>query len=539
MKKILFVGSEFYPYIKTGGLGDAIASLLRAVQVSGKQATILLPGYRAITENIVHVHEVHEVLIPFSVVIRARLKKVTLKRQNAPLWVLDSAPFFHQPGGIYDETDNTEGHLNTLRFAMLAWAASELACGTITNWKADIVHCHDWHAALVPVFIRKKYSGLPGGGLLDDKRPKSLLTIHNLAFQGHCYRQYLGILGLEAFNVNDAQLNNPMTSFLALGIAHADRISTVSPTYAKEILSEEYGCGLQHKLASCGVRGILNGVDYNVWHPQTDPALDNVGYSFDADTRSSIKLGLQRDLGLKPHADIPLLSFTNRLTHQKMADVLIEAIPRLMEKGVQITAMGEGQDEYVEQFIRAAGSHKGQFSYVEKFSEVMEHRIHAGADICLSPSRFEPCGLNPLYAMRYGSIPVVRATGGLCDTVVDANLQSIRSGDANGITFKNANLNGLLSAIDGALTLFSNKPEWMKLQKNAMNASFLWQKAAIDYCEIYDELTKKTDEKLVIAACNTQDQADAGTLAVLQDEALKPQPELPAFAPLLNAVGAD
>jgi starch synthase len=516
MKRILFVGSEYYPFVKTGGLGDAIASLLRAVQISGNQATILLPSYRSITDKIVKTHETHDISIPFSVVIRARLKRVTLVGHNVAIWILDARQFFHQPGGIYEEQDGTEGHLNTLRFAMLAWVAAELACGSITNWAADIVHCHDWHAALVPVYIKKKQANSALG-----PSPKTLLTIHNLAFQGHCFLEYLGILGLEDFASAVTKPGKDMFSFLELGIEHADRVSTVSPTYAREILGEELGCGLDRQLAAHAheIRGILNGVDYNVWHPQTDKALGLPGFRFDREARSGIKLKLQRRLGLVQAPDVPLLSFTNRLTHQKMADVFIALLPQLMRCKVQIVAMGEGQDEYVEAFTRLAGEYGAQFVYIDRFCEAMEHRIHAGADICLSPSRFEPCGLNPLYAMRYGSVPVVRATGGLCDTIVHADHRAIEAGLANGITFQSADICGLRQGIEEALALYEDQALWQKLQKNAMKASFLWQRAAREYCTIYDTMLQgvvleRAVEKFVQHKTNEPD-----------------------FAPLLNVAG--
>ena len=384
-----------------------------------------------------------------------------------------------------------------------------------------------------PVFIKKKTAELNKTGNFNKSRPKSLLTIHNMAFQGHCSRQYLSILGLDDFSIeSDAQI--PMVSFMSLGIAHADRVSTVSPTYADEILSEEFGCGLETQLAQCGVRGILNGVDYNVWHPQSDAALNLPGYRFDSDARARIKTRLQKKLDLRRGIRIPLLSITNRLTHQKMADVVIEAIPHLMKQGVQIVAMGEGQDEYVEQFQKAANKYKGQFSYTAMFTEVMEHRIHAGADICLSPSRFEPCGLNPLYAMRYGSVPVVRATGGLCDTVVHASDTEILLGRANGVVFNNVSKEGLLTAIDEALKLFRNRRVWTKLQQNCMGASFLWQRAASEYCEIYSELAS---EELRITQ-PVEDVQVIGSEAAIQNTLPPLKPVVLPFAPLLNAVGS-
>ncbi len=513
MLNILFVSSEYYPFIKTGGLGDAVASLYRAVQISGDNAAILLPGYKALTENIVEVIEDHAISIPFSVVLQARLKKVRLRNHSSLVWVLDCHQFFHQPGGIYEEIEGREGHLNTLRFAMLSWAASQLACGNITNWSADIVHCHDWHTALVPLFIKNE---VQAKGL--SRAPATLLTIHNLAFQGHCRREYLAILGLKDFTPDHVQSENSF-SFLELGIKHADRVSTVSPTYAKEILSEELGCGLHEVLAARAdeIQGILNGVDYNIWHPQTDKYLAITNYEFDAGARLKIKMLLQRELGLKQSANTAMLSFTNRLTHQKMADVIIDIIPALMRQNVQIVSMGEGQDEYVDAFRKAAKAYPGQFTYLEKFGEPMEHRIHAGADICLSPSRFEPCGLNPLYAMCYGSVPVVRATGGICDTVCDASLSNIENGTANGVVFKDASEADLLGSIERAIRLYEKPDQWAKLQKNAMNSSFLWQRAASEYRNIYTDIgcQKPVEE------CETPREH---------------VPDIP-FAPLLNAVG--
>ncbi len=515
MRNILFVSSEYYPFIKTGGLGDAVASLFRAVQISGDNAAILLPGYKSLTDNVVEVIEEHGISIPFSVVIKARLKKVLLRNHSTPVWLLDCHQFFHQPGGIYDELEGQDGHLNTLRFAMLAWSASQLACGEITDWAADIVHCHDWHTALVPVFIKKTMADKGGRA-----RPSTLLTIHNLAFQGHCRQEYLSILGLDKL-VSQATTEscNKSFSFLELGIIHADRVSTVSPTYAKEILSEELGCGLDQVLASCPpeVCGILNGVDYNIWHAQTDKALALNDYEFDDAARLRTKMVLQRELGLKQSPKTSMLSFTNRLTHQKMADVFAELIPNLMDRNIQIVAMGEGQKGYVDAFENAAQSYPDQFAYLGKFSEEMEHRIHAGADICLSPSRFEPCGLNPLYAMCYGSIPVVRATGGLCDTIVNATRSAIVDGTANGIVFKTADMAGLKNGIWRALELFEDKPQWSELQKNAMNSSFLWQRAAKEYRDIYIDISRRNTSQNI----NTPVQQKS---------------EIP-FAPLLNVIG--
>jgi starch synthase len=484
--RILMVASELYPYVKTGGLADVISSLSRALAMQGADVQVILPGYAPLQSHVERVEESYEIDGPFAVKIPFRLEKCRLRGFCLPVWLVNCPKLYHHPGSIYEEPAGLDQSLNAMRFATLSWAAAALAAGKVHTWQPDILHCHDWHGALAPVFLRSFALSAVGDS------PTSILTIHNLAFQGHFSPSFIDILGLRSLqSFGTSQIKSNTFCYLACGIAHADKVTTVSPTYAREILTAEHGCGLEGILRSRldGILGILNGVDYAVWNPADDKHLPLNFHGFGQVERAGIRSYLQSECRLSTSATEPILTFTNRLTHQKMVDLLVEVLPEFIEGGAQFIAMGHGQPEYIAAVTALAEKYPRKVFYFNGYDEGLEHRIHAGGDICLSPSRFEPCGLNPLYAMRYGSVPVVRATGGLVDSIVDAVPMRINAGLANGVTFQDATAAGLRGGIQRAIQLFGDKGSWERVQRCSMTSTFRWKSAADQYRQACIKLT--------------------------------------------------
>jgi len=466
---------------KTGGLGDVCAGLPAALRELGVDARVLLPGYPSVLAIAGNRQELAR-LTPFDAPFEARLLAGQLPN-GVPLITVDSPRLYARAGGPYQNEAGEDWPDNGWRFGMLSKVAAILGSeGSPLDWRPHIVHCNDWPVALAPAYLH----------YTPRARAAAVMTVHNLAFQGIFEPGLVAALGLpqSSFAMDGLEFHGRM-SFLKAGLLYADAITTVSPTYAREIQSEPLGFGMQGLLhqRSHVLTGILNGIDTAAWNPETDPLIVQ-NYNADSlDSKFVNKLELQRRMQLTVDPEIPLLGVVNRFTQQKGTDVLVEAASQLVEQPAQLVALGAGQRELEDALRRLASRHVGQIAIAVGFNEGLAHLIEAGADIFLMPSRFEPCGLNQMYSQRYGTPPVARATGGLVDTIVDCNPETIANRSATGFLFDHLSAPALLAAVQRAITVFRDRGSWRALQQNGMARHFGWDIAARHYAEIYARLT--------------------------------------------------
>lgn len=478
--KVLFVAPEIAPWVKTGGLGDVAGALPPALRAQGLDVRVLAPyypGLRAAFPDAEEVARPHGLsgLLPSPVLRQAQAPDGT------PLLLIDFPEYFDRPGNPYLGPDGHDWPDNHLRFGLLARVAAWLGSAASTfAWRPDVVHCNDWQSALAPAYLHY----LPGA------TAKSVVTIHNLAFQGLFGRAALYELGLSdaAWHMGGVEYYGYL-SLLKAGLQFADAITTVSPTYAREIQTDAEGMGmaglLRHR--SAALTGILNGIDTAAWDPAADAALDAPFAHYDAKrlvARDANKAALQRLLGLAAEADMPLFGVVSRLTHQKGLDLLAKIAAELLALPAQLVVLGSGEHEFEDAFRSLAQAHPGRCAVTIGFDETLAHRIEAGVDVFLMPSRFEPCGLNQMYSLRYGTPPLVRATGGLADTVIDA----ADTANGNGFVFAEATAAALLATIRRAVAAWHDKPRWRRLQRNGMAADFSWTDPARRYGELYARL---------------------------------------------------
>jgi starch synthase len=473
--RLLFVCAEFYPLAKTGGLADVCAALPRALARQGIDARVMLPAYPSVLESVEDARVV--LLLPDG-------GKVLLARapdNQLPIYLFDQPELFRRPGGPYQDPERRDWPDNHRRYAAFCRAATVLALyGDATGWAPHVVHAHDWHAALVPALL----------ALHERPRPPVVLTIHNLAYQGNFPSGAAAEAELpaELLGTGVAEFYGQF-SFLKAGISTADRLTTVSPTYAREILTPEHGAGLDGVLRTraADLVGIMNGVDAEVWNPECDPYLASHYTARDLSGKLACKAALQQELGLEQSPDAPLICFVNRLTHQKMAEAVLELLPAMAGRGIQFVLHGQGDPDLENAFAAQSGQ-SPQVVLRVGYQEDFAHRLTAGADISLVPSRFEPCGLTALYAMRYGALPVSRPVGGLADSVVDAGDGTEPSGDATGFSFVGEGASGLLAGLDRARARFASREAWRRMQRTAMRRDFSWQTSARHYLALYDEV---------------------------------------------------
>lgn len=477
--KILHAATELFPYVKVGGLGDVMAALPGAQRALGADARLFLPGFGAFLNQIRDL----EPAGGFPDLMgqgEARLLRGATA-DGVPVYLLDHPGLYDRAGGPYEEYGDSH-----LRFAAFAWAASQLGRnGDWAGWRPDILQAHDWQTALVPAY----YAQDPG------RVPLTVMTIHNLSYQGIYPAALLPELwlGSSIFHPEGAEFYGKI-NFLKAGLAFADRITTVSPTYAKEIQQPEAGSGLDGLLANRrrDLAGILNGVDNAIWNPATSPHLE---HHFDARHLSGKKLNknlLQQETGLDESPGDPLFGVVSRLAEQKGLDLVLENVAYLLQLNAQLVILGTGDPVLEEGFKAAAKAHPGRVACVLSYDEGMAHRILAGSDVMLVPSRQEPCGLTQLYALRYGTLPLVRRAGGLADTVVDTNAQSLVDSTATGFVFKEASSWILGETIGRACRLYREDPRtWARIQKHAMAQNFSWKACAKDYLELYEGMRRK------------------------------------------------
>jgi starch synthase len=476
---VLFVTSEIYPLIKTGGLADVSASLPEALQQQGVDVRLLLPGYPQVLDGLKTKWVSTTGVFEFGEV---RLLTAVMPDSGVPVIVVDYPPFFQRDGGPYQDRFGQDWSDNALRFGLLSRVGAILgSSGSPLAWRPDIVHCNDWQSGLTPAYLH----------FMQGRKAATLMTIHNLAYQGIFPPQLAAQLGLppESFSMHGVEYCGNL-SFMKAGLFYADHIATVSPTYAEEIQTDALGFGMQGLLAERGkhLTGIINGIDTAHWNPATDVHLAAKYNAKKLAAKAANKSALQARLGLAPEPDTPLFAVISRITHQKGLDLLLDIAPALLREGVQIALLGSGDATLEHAFRNLARLHPGQVSATIGFDEGLSHLMEAGADIFLMPSRFEPCGLNQMYSQCYGTPPVVHATGGLADTVVDATPATLKDGSASGFVFRRSKAPDFLVAVKRALAVYRDKKAWRTLQKNGMGRDFSWERSAQQYIELYRSL---------------------------------------------------
>jgi starch synthase len=477
--KVLSVSSEIFPLVKTGGLADVAGALPLAMGSHGVEMRSLIPGYPAVMHKIGKGKKVASL----SPLFGAKANILFATYEGLELYVLDAPEFFRRDGGPYSDTVGRDHADNWRRFAALSLAAAEIAGGLIASWKPDLVHAHDWQAAMTPVYMRfGRASSTP-----------SVMTVHNIAFQGQFASSIFGELGLppEAYSMDGIEYYGDV-GYLKGGLQMASAITTVSPTYAREIRQPEFGMGLEGLIRArdAHVHGIVNGIDVNIWNPQTDPLVTAPFTLKQVSKRAASRDALVRHFGLDDDGG-PIYCVISRLTWQKGMDLLAETADDLVQSGGMLAVLGSGDRALEGGLANAAARHKGRIGVHIGYDEPLSHLMQAGADAILIPSRFEPCGLTQLYALRYGCIPVVARTGGLADTVIDANEAALSSGVATGFQFTNITADGLRQVLARVGEVWRDKSAWAQMQKNGMKSDVSWEKSAASYAALYSRLVSR------------------------------------------------
>jgi len=476
---VLFVTSEAFPLIKTGGLADVSGALPKAIQHAASlngDIKLLLPAYRGVLSKLTSVREIAS--------IQALKQPCTLFSGFLPdsdleVIAIRNDALYDREGGPYTDESGADWGDNALRFGVLSRIASLLSKqDSPLNWQPDLVHCNDWQTGLTPAYMK----------LVDQVSVKSIFSIHNMAYQGNFDGSVLSQLELPAhhFNMNGFEFYQQL-SFMKAGLFYADQLSTVSPTYAKEIQTVHYGFGLQGLLKARAeqLTGILNGIDTQDWNPAKDSHLIKSYSDKNIAGKKVVKKALQEKLGLSINPDVPLLGVVSRFAYQKGLDLLPPIIPQLVADGCQLAILGSGEKALEDGFVALQKQFPNNVSITVGYNEPMSHNIMAGADLFIMPSRFEPCGLNQLYGLAYGTPPIVSATGGLADSVCNTTPESIKNGTATGFVLKNVTDASLLGAIQTAVELWKDKQVWRKIQKNGMQTDVSWSSSANLYLDLY------------------------------------------------------
>jgi len=482
--KVLSVASEAVPLVKTGGLADVVGALPGALAPHGVETTTLLPGYPAVLATLHRPRAIHawDSLLGTP----ARLLTGTLEGGH-PLLVLDAPALYAREGAPYTDSAGRDWADNWQRFAALGRAAADIAGGAVTKrgkpQAFDLVHAHDWQAAMAPAYLRYAPLG--------ERRVPSVVTIHNMAFQGWYGPEVFSQLGLPpaAWALDGVEYHGGV-GMLKAGLSSADAVTTVSATYAREIRSGAFGMGLEGLIVARGnaVHGILNGIDTDVWNPATDPAIPAHFGHRTLDKRRANKRALEAEFGLD-EGEGPIFIVVTRLTWQKGMDVLPEVLDHLVGMGGRLALLGSGDPLIERALFAGAARHPGRVGLRVGYDEALSHRMQAGGDAILIPSRFEPCGLTQLYGLAYGCLPVVARTGGLADTVIDANPAALAADCATGVQFDGVNYDALAAAITRTIELYRQPALWARLQKNAMKADFSWKASGKAYADLYAALT--------------------------------------------------
>jgi len=477
---ILFAASEAHPLVKTGGLADVAGSLPRAIKNSQQDIRLMLPAYPAAIANAGKLKLVADLKLP-GASAPVRLLQGRLPHTRVRLYLVDAPEYFDRPGGLYSSPQGSGWPDNADRFALFARAVCDVAMNRAgLEWQPDIVHCNDWQTGLVPALLS-----------LEPVRPATLFTVHNLAYQGLFDRDQFQALQLPGhwWSMEKLEFHQQM-SFIKGGLVFSDRITTVSPAYAREIRTPEFGCGLEGLLEhrKGKLSGILNGVDYQVWSPGRDSLLPYTYTAHRPAAKLKNKRALQKAFGLPVEPGLPLFGYVGRLVEQKGIDLILQLVPELLQRPMQLVILGTGQQNLEQALRQVHRAYPEHISVRIDYNETLAHLLEAGSDSFLMPSRFEPCGLNQLYSLRYGTPPIVRSTGGLANSVVDTTDANLSRHTATGFVFENAESHELLQAIDRALELYARPDAWKDLMLTGMRKDFSWTRSAAAYIDLYNRL---------------------------------------------------
>ncbi|MGQ3278043.1 MAG: glycogen synthase GlgA [Shinella sp.] len=477
--KILSVASEVFPLIKTGGLADVAGALPIALAGNGMQMRTLMPGYPAVMQRLGTV----EVVATFDDLLGEPARILATTHEGLDILVLDAPGFYDRPGGPYTDATGKDFVDNWRRFAALSFAGAEIARGLLPDWQPDIVQAHDWQAAMTAVYMR--YTGL--------QHIPTIITVHNLAFQGQFGPDIFPDLGLppEAFTVDGLEYYGDV-GFLKGGLRTAWSITTVSPTYAHEIMTPEYGMGLEGLMnaRASDLVGLVNGIDTAVWTPETDAHIARTYATGSLKQRAVNRQALAERFSLVQDAG-PIFCVVSRLTWQKGIDLIAETADWIVEQGGKLAVLGSGDQGLEGALLAAASRHRGRIGIVIGYNEPLSHLMQAGADAILIPSRFEPCGLTQLYGLRYGCVPIVARTGGLADTVIDANEAALSARVATGFQFTPINAEGLQHALRRVFKAYSEPKIWARIQNQGMKSDVSWENSAARYADLYSSLLSR------------------------------------------------
>lgn len=470
--RVLSVASECAPLVKTGGLADVVGALPGALAAEGVRMRVLLPGYPAVMAALRDAAPV----LAFDQLFGGPARLLVGQAAGLDLLVIEAAHLYDRPGGPYLGADGRDWPDNPERFAALSWVAAHICTQGAGDWRPQLLHGHDWQAGFATEYLRAM------GG-----RVATVLTIHNIAFTGSTDPGRIARLGLDParFHAEGYEFFGAVSALKA-GLMGADALTTVSPSYAEELMTPEFGMGLdgvmRHRREA--LTGILNGIDTQVWNPVTDPLIHPFGTPR---SKSANKAALRAELGL-PETQGPLCVIVSRMTHQKGLDLVLQALPDLLAQDGQLALLGSGDPE-LETAFRAAAAADPNVAVRIGYDEALSHRMIAGGDAILVPSRFEPCGLTQLYALRYGTVPLVALTGGLADTVINASPAALARGVATGIQFAPVTAGSLRNAVARLCALYKDQKTWSRLQKNAMAQPVGWDQSAKAYAALYARLT--------------------------------------------------
>lgn len=501
--RVLYAASEVAGLAKTGGLADVSASLPRALAQRGLEVAVIMPFYRACRNAGLKLEPIATALrvAMGNKLVEGRLWKTTLPNSTVPLYLVEQKNYFDRDDpalgcGLYQFTrpdgEKIDYPDNSQRYVFFNRAILEAL--PLADFWPDVIHVNDWQTGLVPVYLKENYQKMskPTHRVRYEKI-HTVFTIHNLAYQGVFWHHDWPLLGLpwRLFHFEHLEFHGRI-NFMKAGIVHADALTTVSPTYAREIQTVYYGCGLQGVLLSRSnkLSGIVNGIDADEWNPAADP---HIARNYDAGSvgpgKAACKLALQSKSGLTPDAKAPLLGVVSRLASQKGLDLIVELAPKLVDMGAQLVLLGSGEAKYHDDFRDLAKAHPKNISATFAYDEARAHQIEAGSDFFLMPSQYEPCGLNQLYSLRYGTLPIVRSTGGLSDTVVDATPQALAAGKATGFAFVPFMSAALMEAIERGVTMYRDEPEtYRRIQATGMQQDWSWNRSAAEYHEVYQNL---------------------------------------------------
>ncbi len=487
--RVLQVSAELFPLLKTGGLADVTGALPAALAQLGCDVRLLLPGLPALRDGLVDVQPVGDYLAPWGErvgLLRGRLPALS----GEPLaYLIDAPALYQRAGGPYADAQGRAWDDNQRRFGLLGMVAAALAVGLDSQWLPQIVHAHDWHAALAPacLFYQRLRSG---------QGARSVFTVHNLAYQGLFPAAAFGDLGLPAlaFQMRGVEFHGQL-SFMKAGLQFADRITTVSPSYAREMLTVEQGCGLDGLLRKrqSVLTGILNGVDTAVWNPARDPLIARPYDAGRLGAKAVNKAALQAEMGLAARPEALLFGVVSRLTEQKGLQLVLEGLPQLLARGGQLVVLGSGDPALQQAFGNAAQAHPEAVALHAGYDEPRSHRVFAGSDVTLVPSRFEPCGLTQLYGLAYASLPLVHRIGGLADSVVDCALENLADDSATGFVFEHFGAADYDAALRRAFALHAQPTAWRRVQRTALRQRFDWAATARQLLEVYRAATAPFD----------------------------------------------